>query len=328
MKSLLIASDPDFGRTKTSPSIDFIKLFSKSFDKPLIDPKRCKSGRHECAAGYGMQVTIQNPTVGDLEAAIAAMVVPVIIGLEVSIDFRPKGKLTPMERVQRMEDIRLWLLAHLYPWGGTGLQFAHRVSSGKGHSEPVWCDRILRRPGRNETLYLGHANDRYADPEQANYAFMRLYEKKTDMRSKLPPGKSSVRVEVSLNEAGCRHFGLNAADSLFGFRFRQLSDYFKLVRPFYTLPRMGRHWRGSERFAEMIANKMLAIVEDQARIAGVWSLHNARHVYPTLGRHVNGNRIIGTRLDNLTKKYLRRLPSTPTPDRPATSASDTRIGSW
>lgn len=327
MKSLLIAPDLDLGHTKTSPSIDFIKLFSKSFKRPSIDPKRCKSVPHSCAAGYGMQITIQNPTVTDLEVAIAAMVDPIIVGLEVSIDFRPKGKLTPTERAWRMEDIRLWLLAHIFPWGGPGLQFAHRVSKREGHAEPVYGDAILRRPERNETLYLGHSKDRYADPEHANYAFMRLYEKKTDMHTTLLPSKCSVRIEVSLNEAGCRHFGLHATGDIFTFNFRQLGDYFKLVRPIYLKPKMGKRWSGSEVLAEIVAEKILSLVEDRARIAGVWSLENARHVYPTVGRHARGNSVIGTRLDNLTKKYrLGVVPITSRDDAPP--VRDPLFGSW
>lgn len=256
-----------------------------------------------------------------------------VIGLEVSIDFRPKGKLDLLVRTRAMEEIRLWLLAHLYPWQGAGIQFAHRVSRRSGHAEPVWCDTKLRRPERNETLYFGHAKDRYADPDEPNFAFMRLYEKKTDQRTKLPPLKTSVRVEVSLNEAGCRHFGLKAASDLLGFNFRRLSDYFRLVRPTFIVPRVRPGLRRSirspmqERLAEIVVAKQSAIVEEQARIAGVWSLLNSKFVVPTLGRHVQGNRVIGTRLDNLTKKYKLAAMSGSKAPIPV-SVSDPMFGSW
>lgn len=292
-----------------------------------------KKGPIECALGYGRQVTIQNPTVADLEAMSAAMLNPSIIGMEVSIDFRPKEALTLEGRTSAMEELRLWLLAHLYPWQGPGIQFAHRVSRRRGHAEPVWCDTKLRRPERNETLYFGHAKDRYANPDEPNFAFMRLYEKTTDQGSRLPPKKTSVRVEVSLNEAGCRHFGLRTPTDVFEFNFRNLSDYFRLVRPVFVTPRLRSRLRKSihtaahKKLAELVTAKQLAIVEDQARTAGVWSLHNARHVFPTLGRHVVGNRVIGTRLDNLTKKYKSGPTTDPIFTRLA-SASDPRCGSW
>lgn len=149
----------------------------------------------------------------------------------------------------------------------------------------IWCDTKLRRPERNETLYFGHAKDRYANPDEPNFAFMRLYEKTTDQGSRLPPKKTSVRVGVSLNEAGCRHFGLRTPTDVFEFNFSNLSDYFRLVRPVFVTPRLRSRLRKSihtaahKKLAELVTAKQLAIVEDQARTAGVWSLHNANCRY-------------------------------------------------
>lgn len=304
MRLIETPPDPNFKLYTRSPSVDFIKFFLPSYAKCPIDSELWKIGLIECSLGRGWHLTIQTPSVWDVQTVHMSFPDARFIGLEVSIDFRPKGDLPLLERTIRREEMRRWLMSHLYPWSGRGIQYAHRVSNGRKRSELLFSSAILRSSERNETLYFGHRDDIYADSKQENFAFMRIYEKKTDANSVLLPEQMVSRIEVSLNERGCKHYELMHPGDLFGFNFRSLSEYFRLVKPMVLEPRPKRS-RTSPALAEAIARKKVSYTEQVGKTAGAWALFELRHAEPTLRRHAFGNRIVGTMLDNLTKRYRR-----------------------
>ena len=88
---------------------------------------------------------------------------------------------------------------------------------------------VRRRPRYDETLYFGHADDKYADPSQPHLASMKLYRKIKDDGKSLPANKWRIRVEVTLNSAGCAYFGLKRLQDVQAFSFRRLAPYFQLA---------------------------------------------------------------------------------------------------
>lgn len=253
-----------------------------------------------------MLLTIQEPTVHEIELVARELPDARFDSIEVFYDFTPKGSLSVVERKAMIENIRQWLISHLYPWQGPGLQIATRVSKGRKHAEPIYTHVVERRAEANETMYLGHSDPMYADEEQANYAFMRLYSKITDNNAALLPEKWRCRLELNLNSAGCRHFGLTDPGSLFGFDFRQFGPYFRLARPEIKtciMPKL-RSW--NPRMAALLERTKQRMALDTLQQVGS---HAASH--ETLinvdghHRHKDGNRMIQIRLDDLTRKFAK-----------------------
>lgn len=231
--------EPDFALLKRSCGLDFIRFFSDTAKVLPLSPARTKIKPLRAQDHDGMLLTIQEPTVKDIDLVVRELPAAVIDAIEVYFDFTPKGALSLLERQNRIEDVRQWVLSHLYPWQAVGIQASTRVSKGRKHSEPVYSGEIERRAARYETMYFGHSDSIFADPDEPNFASMRLYRKVTDNRHGLPPVKHRCRLELTLSQAGCKYFGLTSPASLFGFNFRQFAPYFRLVKPEVALPPVG-----------------------------------------------------------------------------------------
>lgn len=259
-----------------------------------------------------MLLTIQEPTVREIELVAQELPDARFDSIEVFYDFTPKGSLSIVERKAMIENIRQWLISHLYPWQGPGLQIATRASKARKHAEPVFTHVVQRRAYANETMYLGHADPIYADPDQANYAFMRLYAKVTDNKFALLPDKWRCRLELNLNSSGCQHFGLSDPSSLFGFDFRQLGSYFRLVRPEikpYSMPKL-RSW--NPYMADLLETTRRRLAAGTLQAVGS---HAASHD-PLINvdghhRHKAANRMIQIRLDDLTRKFAKGRGNSP-----------------
>ena len=258
-----------------------------------------RAGDHD-----GMLLTIHDTKVEDIEVVARELPEAVFDSIEVYYDFTPKGALSLTDKHQRIEMVRQWILTHLYPWQGVGIQEATRVSSGPRHAEAVFNGDIERRAENNETLYFGHAKRIHANRDKANYAFMRLYNKKTDNKKALSPDKYRCRVEVNLNSMGCEHFGLTDPSSLFGFDFRKLGPYFRLVKPEVRISYMRKLRKWNIPMAELLESKRTRMAADTLRDVGSHAaIKNKLINVDGHHRHSEGNRMIQVRLDDLTRKF-------------------------
>lgn len=252
----------------------------------------------------GMLVTIHDTTVEDIEVVARELPGAVFDSVEVYYDFTPKGALSLTEKHQRIEMVRQWILTHLYPWQGVGIQEATRVSSGPRHVEAVFNGDIERRAENYETMYFGHRDQKYADRDKSNYAFVRLYYKKSDNKKALSPDKYRCRVEVNLNSSGCKHFGLTDPRSIFGFDFRQLGPYFRLVKPEVRISPMLKLRTWNIPMAELLESKRTRMAADTLRDVGSHAaIKNKLINVDGHHRHSEGNRMIQVRLDDLTRKF-------------------------
>lgn len=304
-------SEPDFDCYKKSCGVDFVRFFSRTAKALALPNSKTKTIPLRAGGADGMLLTIQEPTVFEIETVAQELPDAQFDGIEVFYDFTPKGCSSPEQRKAMIENIRQWLISHLYPWQGPGLQIATRVSKGRKHAEPVFTHVVERRADANETMYFGHADPIYADPDQANYAFMRLYAKVTDNRTALLPDKWRCRVELNLNSAGCRHFGLSDPSRLFGFDFRQLGPYFRLARPEIkpcAMPKL-RSW--SPRMADLLEATRMRLAWDTLQNVGSHAAsHDSLINVDGHHRHKLGNRMIQIRLDDLTRKFAKGRKTT------------------
>jgi hypothetical protein len=304
-------TDPKFDCYKRSCGIDFVRFFSSTSKSLPLPPERTKVTPLHAGGANGMLLTIQEPNVSEIELVAQELPGSRFDSIEIFYDFTPKGSLSIAERKAMLETIRQWLISHHYPWQGPGLQIATRISRGWKHSEPIYTHEVERRAAANETMYLGHSDPKYADNEQPNYAFMRLYRKITDNRVTLLPEKWRCRLELNLNRSGCQHFGLTDPSSLFGFDFRQLGPYFRLVRPEIKSCKLLQLRKQNPRMAALLERTRQRMALDTLQKVGT---HAASHE-PLINvdgrhRHTTGNRIIQVRLDDLTRKFAKGRKAT------------------
>lgn len=301
----MFVSDLDFSFYKLSACIDFVKFYSTVPLDKKNRPSSAKYNEYKWPDGaFYATVTIHDPGPIDIQCVADRLPLATLKEIEIAIDLTPKGILTPLERFHRIEQAREWILSHLYPWNGPGLQVAARASSGPGRFQKVFLVDGERRPFGGETLYLGHARKKYSDPGAPNYASLRLYKKTTDKRSKLSPKKFSCRLEVTLNSEGCGHFGLVSARSILGFDFRRLGPYFRMVKA-EVKPAVARRIRKYNPKLAVVVEKKLEQMAKQAfdDIGAYGAIHYKRVIVDGRHRHAGANRKIGVRLDDLTKKF-------------------------
>jgi hypothetical protein len=311
MSPLASLPEPNFDLFKISSGIDYVRLFSlesKNLElhlpKSKIKYKFLRAGGHD-----GMLVTIHDPTVYDLIVITRELPDAVVDALEVYCDFTPRDKRMPLkERHDRIEDVRQWLISHLLPWQGAGIQPATRVSAGRGHSAPVFTPKIRRRAAPDEMMYFGHSDSKYADRTKPNLASMRLYKKATDDKSVLLPAEHRCRLEVTLNQFGCKHFGLTDPDSIFDFDFRDLGEYFRLVRPEIRRPPLSKRVRERHPLlAKYVEEMAMRTAEETLMLVGS---HAASHEkllnVDRLHRHAAGNKMIQKSLDDQSRRVKKR----------------------
>lgn len=304
--------DPDFKQYKSSCDLDYARFF---IDRSAPVPKSLEHARITPAREGGsdaMMLTIQDPKPSDFVAVETAYPTAQFATLEVFFELKPKKSSTPVERNAMLQDIQQWIVSHLYPWRGKGLQVATRVSKGKRHVAAVFNDpddSIERRPMSHETMYFGHSKGKYADPSFPNYAFLRMYIKKTDQRLALLPDEWRTRLEVNLNHAGCIKFGLTTPTSIFGFNFRGLGEYFHFFKPGVTSPIYKKMRKRNPKMAALLESTRKRMATDTLREAGAHT--GSREKLINLDghhRHPKANKMIRDRLDDLTAKYCKKDP--------------------
>jgi hypothetical protein len=221
------------------------------------------------------------------------------------------------ERRHELADIFDCVTRRIWPFDGHGLQPSYRASKGKGHNDWLF-DRDeddgegeRRMPTIHETLYLGHhyTYDR-ADKSQPNTAQVRVYYKRTDNREALPDAKHVIRTEVTLAMDWLREHGISTTGHLLdGFSFRELTPYFRFLRP--EAGRIKNPATGGTALHDTLNDARRGILTRAAMVGGVASwLAEDRSMPDKHQRDAEMSRACQTALDNLGKsiaKLRRRL---------------------
>jgi hypothetical protein len=148
-----------------------------------------------------------------------------LVRAEIAVDVGPDRATTPKVAADPelweilMRQSFLFMSENLYPWAGPGIgPGPARAFDGR---KTVFLD--LNRPTPGSTIYFGHDGDP---------AMVTLYHKVTDGRTRVARLDERVRVELVLEEAGCRMHGLHVVGDLLSFPYRSaLAPYFQTLRP-------------------------------------------------------------------------------------------------
>jgi hypothetical protein len=294
-------NDLDLSLYQLSPCIDFIKFSCEPvvFGLPVGRIRR-SLGSHGKAI-----FTLHDPRPEEVRVIAEYAPNAVLEELEVSLDFLPKQgrSLSADDRIERLDQIQHWLITQLYPWEAPGIQPASRASKAKGHVSALFSGDDERRPYGHETLYLGHRDSEYASPDQANFAFMRVYRKVADNRRELPLHKRSCRIEVNLNREGCVHFKLEHLSDLHGFNFRELGRYFRLIRP-QAKPIELKKLRLSEpKMADVLEKAQARLLNDRLKTVGAYAAGFQRSSFIVSGRSAKANDRSQQALKSLTRTW-------------------------
>ncbi len=232
------ASNPTFSDVHISAKVDFIKLFSPNLSGMERIKGKLQIGRDFRNGKTGYRITIHDLLPSDLELYKDQLKDAEIIELETAIDFKPRSTLTKAEFDRELEFWRFWLVMHVYPWDAYGIQKSHRLTRAKNSKNKTSVTEATfggvhhqeRVPGYNQTFYLGHRDDKWADPSKPNSAYMKIYGKRFDQNDDLTFKKWSARIEVTLKENSCQLLKLKRLSDLRTFNFRKaLSGYFRMI---------------------------------------------------------------------------------------------------
>lgn len=196
---------------------DYLKFYFPIHGAALdFGADRCKSKPcHDAASDY--VVTLHDPARREIEHLIQEGDDPALAGLELFVDFMPRGAVDPMARVALLEQCFCALVTRFRPEdhskAGVGYKAAHRGSVGK-----PFHNRI---PDPSEEAVFGH---------RSTGLNFKLYLKKKDQGKALPMENWRVRLEVSMDRYGLYLIGIDKTSSLLGFGYRRaFAKSFKIV---------------------------------------------------------------------------------------------------
>lgn len=84
-------SDPDFDSYKKSCGVDFVRFFSSTAKALTLPASKTKTTPIRAGGTDGMLLTIQEPTVGEIETVARELPEAQFDGIEVFYDFTPKS---------------------------------------------------------------------------------------------------------------------------------------------------------------------------------------------------------------------------------------------
>lgn len=302
--------DLDLSLYQISPHIDFMKFSCGSVDLGLPSG-RVK--RNSDSSGKPI-LTLHDPRPEEIRVIAEMAPNAVLEELEVSLDFFPKKgrSLSLIDRHERLEQVRQWLVDRLYPWDAPGIQVSSRASKASGNVGTLCSGDVERRPYGHETLYLGHKEAKYACRDQPNFAFMRVYRKVTDNRRALPPDKHCCRIEVNLNREGCAHFMLQHPRDLRVFNYRELGRYFRLIRPQAKPNALTKLRRSHPKMAEVLDAAQARLLNDTLESVGAYAAGFKKSSFITSGRAAKPNDRLQQALKSLTRTWRKGRASVET----------------
>lgn len=317
MISLPASPEIDLALFQISPCVDFVK-FSSAFMDFGLPGARLKRNYDPVKSQHVF--TLHDPRPEEIASIMNLSPDAKLEAIEVSLDFLPKrGQfVSASESSDRLEEIRQWLITHLYPWDAPGIQVASRASKAPKHVATLLSQEVERRPFPHETLYFGHRDSKYALSGHTNFAFMRLYRKVSDNGKTLLLRKRCCRVEVNLSQEGCAHFGLLRPSDLFDFNFRSLGSYFRLIKPI-TKPYVLRNLRQSlPKMADLLEKTQMRFLSDRLASVGAYAAGFDRASFVTSDRLAKANDRAQQALKSLTRSW-RRYQTIPTKPGQSTS---------
>lgn len=243
--------------------------------------------------GHGCDwLTVHDPDREALQFLIDTFPTTEVIGLEVSVDLRPRSAKTSIAKLTQAHG---WLTSALFPQHHpqmAGTTTRKRFDAADGKIKPI---ALKPSPGRTTVYWENHTA----------YEEVKLYVKKKDkhIKSVIP----STRVEITLNRGGCQMAGVTKLASLPAFAplLRcYLSPFFDVVSGILPKIRRVRSKNPAKVMkAEHDAKKERERVErNWGKYGAQWAAKHNHKVIPDR----EANRMIGGALNDL-RRDLKKL---------------------
>lgn len=291
-----------YSEWKATASIDFITIrFPSARIRTLSDVDSLRwSGRGtlECPRALGRPnkygcdwLTVHDPDRTALQSLIDQFPDQEILGLEFTIDLRPRGDLRSISELNRAH---AWLLHALQPQ-------RHRYMAGVTNRK--FYDPASRRYKRFG-LSLPTTKTTVLWENAAGFEQVRLYVKKDDTHVK--PFPPSARLEVTFERGGCQRGGFPYLRSLPAFApqlRRYVAPFFEVAKGIKPKISRSRSKAPGAHTAATIAGKT-----ERQRVLDAWAQYGAGwavlHGYKTIPDR-DANRLIGGALNALRRDLMK-----------------------
>jgi hypothetical protein len=230
----------ELGSLRLSAKIDYLTVFMGAH-VPL--PKLSGTPRWLKGVGRYGELTIHDATPNDVADMTSEFGAIPLTELEVCVDFRCRSNVHPQDRKQALSSVMVDLIAKgLYPRNAPMMKQAARTfyrRMEQGYSIGPFNRRL---PSPTDQQLHGWRGD---------YAQVKAYYKRFDMRRALEERLHSARVEVRLARSGLHEHGLLQLNNLFDFDFR------REFGPFFRFTRGAQHRRSGKE------SSMLTVMRDE-----------------------------------------------------------------
>ncbi len=200
--------------------IDFLTV-AYNEKRPAILPRL--DGQPKWVRKKGASIstlTVHDPFLRDIKLIVEQLRNPLLMELELSVDFWPKEVVPEGERDQFLRDTYVALAARFRPEDMTPWGYGLRGSVTGERQKPLPFHRSLPSAGRQ--LLYGHKGD---------FLQSKLYLKRVDQKLLLPPSEHRVRLELRMRRwALMDHFRLDRLSDLLGYSYRKtFTKHFRIV---------------------------------------------------------------------------------------------------
>jgi hypothetical protein len=253
----------DWSRLSCAASIDYVKVWHEGPVDVRLG-RKAKWNRIDGSSRW-YSLTVQEPTLGEIQYVVEALKNPSLAEVEISVDIWPPGDLLGPERSEFLQSAYVACAARFRPedaakWG-YGLRGSVTCSGMK--PEPFH----QRLPSPDEQLIYGHRGEWHQS---------KLYYKRTDCKRALPAFEHRVRLELALRRGAMEAFGLDRLDSLIGYPYRsKLAKHFRFVA--------GARLRGASRLTLRTAKKKQGKIERRWTKAGAGGFAISLNLPPQTG---------------------------------------------
>ena len=293
-------------------SIDYLSIAVPG-KRPSFTPKLTGLPKWHWKKGDSVcTLTVHDPSTKDIKLLVTEFGNPVLMGLELSVDFWPKTSVPKEDRDSLLRETFVAIGARFRPEDEAGWGYGARGGVTAKGQKPK--DFHQRMPDPEELLFYG---DRDARIMQA-----KAYFKRVDQNAALPESEHRVRLELTVYRFGLSDlespFQIGRLGALIGYPFRRkFTKHFRIVagvrlrenRPIDPTERrerekrMNRAWAtaGVGKFAvdpKLPPDTLVAAVK-KIRQRSKKQLPKAEYV---LLRHQQANAKIGDALKNLERR--------------------------
>lgn len=175
---------------------------------------------HRPKGASASELTVHDPSPKDVALLVGKLGNPLLMKLELSVDFSPKKTVNDADREALLSDTFVALAARFRPEDMTPWGYGLRGGLSRAGQKPLPFHKRLPKPDE-ELIYGG----------RGNYLQSKLYLKRVDQGVPLPPNEHRVRMELTMRRGALMtEFALDRLDDLVGYPYRAtFTKHFRVV---------------------------------------------------------------------------------------------------